>query len=81
MILIAFRFRVASGGRSFFQPEPRYARRERPTWHQAREADRKAAERLELKRLGAEKLTIADDSVLRKVIPHGAIIYDTKGQT
>ena len=26
-------------------------------------------------------MTIADNSVRRKVIPYGAIIYDTKGQT
>ena len=26
-------------------------------------------------------MTIADNSVQRKVIPYGAIIYDTKGQT
>ena len=28
-----------------------------------------------------EAVTIADNSVQRKVIPYGAILYDTKGQT
>jgi hypothetical protein len=43
----------------------------------------RAAERLgiETAQVREEAVTIADDSVQRKVIPYGAIIYDTKGQT
>jgi hypothetical protein len=43
----------------------------------------RAAERLgiETAQVREEAVTIADKSVQRKVIPYGAIIYDTKGQT
>ena len=43
----------------------------------------RAAERLgiEMAEVREEAVTIADNSVQRKVIPYGAIIYDTKGQT
>ena len=43
----------------------------------------RAAERLgiEMAAVREEAVTIADNSVQRKVIPYGAIIYDTKGQT
>jgi hypothetical protein len=43
----------------------------------------RAAERLgiETAQVREEAVTIADNSVQRKVIPYGAIIYDTKGQT
>jgi hypothetical protein len=43
----------------------------------------RAAERLgiETAQVREEAMTIADKSVQRKVIPYGAIIYDTKGQT
>ena len=43
----------------------------------------RAAERLgiETVQVREEAVTVADNSVQRKVIPYGAIIYDTKGQT
>ena len=43
----------------------------------------RAAERLgiEMAEVREEAVTIADNSVQRKIIPYGAIIYDTKGQT
>ena len=43
----------------------------------------RAAERLgiEMAEVREEAVTTADNSVQRKVIPYGAIIYDTKGQT
>ena len=43
----------------------------------------RAAERLgiEMAEVREEAVTIDDNSVQRKVIPYGAIIYDTKGQT